>query len=292
MQQISPRAIQLFLLLLFALSAPLYVAIARLGMQPLVLTAIMCAPAVSALATALICKISLRGFGWRWPSARYALASYLIPFAYITAGYVSVWALHGGGFYNPAFVAKAAAMFGLHGRPPGLVIVVAFALVATLAVAIDALPVLGEEIGWRGFLAPALAQRFGFVATALISGGIWAIWHFPGIFWSGYNGGNGGWYDAACFTVLIVAISFPLTYLRLRSGSLWTGVIFHATHNALIQAFFTGITIKYATTRLFIDEFGIGLLPFAIAVAVWFVLRERQTREGSNFLHGAHAATP
>ncbi len=35
--------------------------------------------------------------------------------------------------------------------------------------------VLGEEIGWRGFLVPELAKRYGFAATAMISG-IWALW--------------------------------------------------------------------------------------------------------------------
>lgn len=38
---------------------------------------------------------------------------------------------------------------------------------------------LGEEIGWRGFLVPQLAKLTTFTWVAIISGIIWALWHFP-----------------------------------------------------------------------------------------------------------------
>lgn len=37
----------------------------------------------------------------------------------------------------------------------------------------------GEEIGWRGFLVPELAKGLPFTAVALVSGIIWAAWHYP-----------------------------------------------------------------------------------------------------------------
>ena len=37
----------------------------------------------------------------------------------------------------------------------------------------------GEEIGWRGFLVPELAKVLPFTAVALVSGLIWAAWHYP-----------------------------------------------------------------------------------------------------------------
>lgn len=36
-----------------------------------------------------------------------------------------------------------------------------------------------EEIGWRGFLQPALEKRFPFVAATLLVGVIWYSWHLP-----------------------------------------------------------------------------------------------------------------
>ena len=36
-----------------------------------------------------------------------------------------------------------------------------------------------EELGWTGFAAPELRKRFGFLATGIIMGLLWGLWHFP-----------------------------------------------------------------------------------------------------------------
>jgi membrane protease YdiL (CAAX protease family) len=36
-----------------------------------------------------------------------------------------------------------------------------------------------EEIGWRAFLLPRLADRFGMRRAAALSAAIWALWHIP-----------------------------------------------------------------------------------------------------------------
>jgi membrane protease YdiL (CAAX protease family) len=36
-----------------------------------------------------------------------------------------------------------------------------------------------EEIGWRAFLLPRLADRFGMHRAAVLSAAIWALWHIP-----------------------------------------------------------------------------------------------------------------
>ena len=37
----------------------------------------------------------------------------------------------------------------------------------------------GEEIGWRGFALPRLAERMGYGRASLVLGLIWATWHLP-----------------------------------------------------------------------------------------------------------------
>lgn len=39
--------------------------------------------------------------------------------------------------------------------------------------------VIGEEIGWRGFLQPRLRTRMGLVAAGLATGVVWVLWHLP-----------------------------------------------------------------------------------------------------------------
>jgi len=139
---------------------------------------------------------------------------------------------------------------------------------------------LGEEIGWRGFLVPELNNITGYTKTSLISGIIWAVWHYPLLVFGGYNNGTPAWYGLLCFTVLVVSISFVFTWFRLKSNSLWTGVVLHASHNLFIQGFFTPITVVNNHTKYFTDEFGAVLPVMAVILAIYFWTRRKEV---SNF---------
>lgn len=39
--------------------------------------------------------------------------------------------------------------------------------------------VIGEEIGWRGFLQPRLRERWGLAKAGLLTGVVWVLWHLP-----------------------------------------------------------------------------------------------------------------
>ncbi|MSV30750.1 MAG: CPBP family intramembrane metalloprotease [Bryobacterales bacterium] len=123
---------------------------------------------------------------------------------------------------------------------------------------------LGEEIGWRGFLVPELAKRLSFTATSIVSGLIWASWHVLIIVFAGYNAGT-GWFGLSVVSANMIGLCFVLTWLRLKSGNLWTCVILQASNNRFIQHFFDQMTAHNDRTRHILGEFGIG---FTLVVAV------------------------
>lgn len=211
--------------------------------------ALMWSPGAAALLTRLVRQRNLRGEGWGWGATRWQLLAYLLPLAYAAVAYGAVWLLGLG---------------GVHGYPGSLLRFV------TLGTAMSCLSALGEELGWRGLLVPELAKLTGFTRTSLISGGIWALWHMPLILFADYNSGSPTAFAALCFAVMVVAIAFPFAWLRLVSGSVWTGMLLHASHNLWIQGFFDRITVDTGATRWFTTEFGAALALTTAVVAYGF----------------------
>jgi len=155
-------------------------------------------------------------------------------------------------------------------------------LAGTFGVVRSTASALGEEIGWRGFLVPELAKTFNFTSTALISGVVWATWHYPGLIWADYNSGTPAWYGLTCFTMMVIAISFVFAWMRLKSGSLWTGALLHASHNLYIQGIFTPMTSDTGKTAWFIDEFGAVLPVVVILFAIYFWKKRQEISQAQS----------
>jgi uncharacterized protein len=133
----------------------------------------------------------------------------------------------------------------------------------------------GEELGWRGFLVPALARTTSFGRTALLSGAIWAAWHVPLIVLAD-NRGTPAWYAVPCFAVGVVSLSVAFAWLRLRSGRFWPAAILHSTHNLFVQGFFDPVTVDTGPTRWLTGEFGAALAA-ALVVTGWLFWRRRES---------------
>jgi membrane protease YdiL (CAAX protease family) len=75
----------------------------------------------------------------------------------------------------------------------------------------------------------------------------------------------------------VVSEGFIYTWFRLKSGSLWTGVMLHASHNLFVQSFFTPLTIvNNSRTNYFIDEFGAVLAIVTLFGAIYFWTRRKE----------------
>jgi membrane protease YdiL (CAAX protease family) len=263
----------LYVLLTFAFSAYFDFRVIRAGHLDasggIWVVGLMWCPAAAAIVASLLTGRSLREIGWRW-SWRYAGLAYAIPLAYALVAYGAAWALGFCRVPDPVF---AAALYVRFPRGSPAASLAEFLLLqATVGVLFACFTGLGEEIGWRGFLVPELSRRASLPRTALISGGIWAVWHYPLLVFADYNGGTRTWFSLLCFTVLVLGISFLFAWIRLASGSVWPAAILHGSHNLWIQEVFDPLTGDTGMTSWILGEFGVALALSGIVVG-WLAWR-------------------
>ncbi len=270
----NTKSIITFITITFLLSGVFYYFIINgdslttgMGMYTL---GLMWCPGIAAIITLLTSKKSIKEIGWKWGKTKFQLQSYLLPFLYALIGYSLIWWTGWGKFHDATFVSMVADRLGMQGQSESLVILIYVMQEAILGVIIGAIFALGEEIGWRGFLTPTLYKSYGFTKTSVITGLIWGIWHLPLIIWSDYNNNTAVWYSCICFMILILNVSFIFTWYRIKSGSIWTAVLLHASHNVFVQSIFTPLTADTGLTVYFVDEFGATLPLISLFFAFYF----------------------
>lgn len=274
----------LFVLLTLALSAIPYSVMISAGSMMVdggswVLVVMWC-PGIAGMALQLIERRSLRGLGWGWGSTRHQAYAYLLPLAYAGAAYVVVWTAGWGWFPDTSRILRVMVAYGFDANMSAAsAAAIWLGVIGTVGFLQSCISATGEEIGWRGYLVPQLSEAFGPTKATLITGTVWALWHFPAIFLLEYTGMTPAWYSASMFFVMVVGISFAFTWLRLASGSLWTGAFLHASHNAFIQGYFDRVTGDTGATAWFIGEFGVGL---AVAGALTGYLVWRSTMRAAD----------
>jgi membrane protease YdiL (CAAX protease family) len=202
--------------------------------------------------------------------------AYVIPILYALPVYVVAWTAIGGSFAFSEFASPLASAFGFPDWPRATALFVAIPCYAILGVISSTARALGEEIGWRGFLLPRLVQQVGFTWGCLLSGCIWAVWHYPGLLFADYNAGTRPAFALTCFTLMVIADSYIFGWMRLKSGSLWTAAVMHASHNLFIQAIFDRMTAPVGRTLYITTEFGAGLVLTVGTFALYFWTRRRE----------------
>lgn len=125
--------------------------------------------------------------------------------------------------------------------PVGVVVAAQIAMIPVGAI-LNSVFAFGEELGWRGWLVPAL-RPMGTWPALLLSGVIWGLWHSPVIL-LGYNFGRTDVTGVLFMVGGCVAWGILLGWLRLRSASVWPAVIAHGSLNAA-----AGLIVLVAATQ-------------------------------------------
>lgn len=265
--------IVIYLILVFAFSSVFYFLVLHSGSlgngRGMYVLGLMWCPALAGMLTLRLNGRSIADLGWKWGETKYQIRSWFVPLLYAAIAYSIVWIAAFGGFGNSEFLDALVKQMHL-GGPRWISIALGIFLTGTYGLVRGVSSALGEEIGWRGFLVPELSRTTSFTGTALISGIIWSLWHYPILIYGDYNAGTPAWYGLSCFTVMVISDSFIFAWMRLKSGSLWTGAILHASHNLYIQAIFTPLTRNTGKTAWYIDEFGCVLPLVVVAFAFYF----------------------
>jgi membrane protease YdiL (CAAX protease family) len=240
----------------------------------------MWAPALAAFTCCALFRIPLSFLGFRWPGGRAVAWGYFLPVAYAAVAYLLVWGtgLAPADFAGFSHLSQKSLQIGSGAGALNALLIMTFGVLQS------GVSAAGEEIGWRGFLVPALAQRLNFTGLALVSGVVWALWHYPLILFGTYDSTAPKWVALLCFTSMIIATGAMAAWLRLKSGSVWPAVMLHACHNAVIQWLFDSMTVETGRAAWFAGEFGVALAVISILVAIpiW--------RNGSRALAAAHAS--
>lgn len=87
----------------------------------------------------------------------------------------------------------------------------------------------GEELGWRGYALPRLADRISMRRASILLGVVWAVWHLP-LFY--IPGADTTGQSFPLYLVHVTAMSVAIAWLYQRThGSLLITMLMHAAIN-------------------------------------------------------------
>lgn len=170
-----------------------------------------------------------RHWGWYWVFAwlLIPLMNLVSPFVGALLGLLQLDLVNFSAYR--ALLAQAEAISGPIPIAASTLVLIQIASAFTIAPILNAIPTLGEELGWRGYLLPQLLP-LGQWPALLISGVIWGLWHAPVIL-LGYNYPDHPVLGVLLMTGFCIIWGILFGWLRLATGSVWPAMIAHGALN-------------------------------------------------------------
>jgi membrane protease YdiL (CAAX protease family) len=146
--------------------------------------------------------------------------------------------------------------------------------------------VIGEEIGWRGYMLEQLTRRWSPIAATSILAAAWAAWHLPLYLLPGMPSYG---QPVIAFVAWVVPVSFMLSWAYLGSRSVLIATLMHGAANVALPILLPGIGVG---ERLLLSAAGFAIVAAALVVSSrrMFGSADRQAAHISSPITGAGAA--
>jgi membrane protease YdiL (CAAX protease family) len=131
----------------------------------------------------------------------------------------------------------------------------------------------GEEIGWRGYALPRLAERFGFARASIMLGLIWACWHLP-LFFLAVPGNDEYGQSFPVWALGVTALSVAITWLYAHTnGSLLLTMLMHSAVNNIPHFAPSAVANAKNVFSLHAPLAGLLTVAFLWITATYFLVR-------------------
>ena len=194
---------------------------------------------------ALIARIPLKGMGWvphLKGKIRYVFFALWMPALLSIIGGVLFFII-----FPKAFDSEFLTLRGLmeeaalekleaQGLTIPIYILISSIQAITFAPFFNMFAALGEEVGWRGALYPYLKEKLGVAKGHIVGGVIWGSWHWPVMFFAGYEYGKE--YIGApvlgpiVFCLFTVMMGILCDYVYEKTETIWLPSLMHGATNA------------------------------------------------------------
>ncbi len=242
------KTILIFLIATFILSSVCYYIAITGGEKASGITALLmwCPGAVAIIISNVFYKKE-KVLGFSKCRIKYIFFGIFIPIVYLVGSYGIYWILNPEAFTGNIYSDSIPFMIG--------------------AIFSSVLTATGEEIGWRGFLLPKMDMFMSRKYAIILSGLIWAVWHYPLMICGLYQSGTPVWYQLPMFTIEVILITSVMAYFRFCSDSVWPAIVLHASHNYVDQLFCAPLTHS-KNSVYFAGETGFVTVIFVIVIII------------------------
>ena len=271
----TDKAVKAFLVLVIVLSLTVEIIYILKGTSILMLV-LMWMPALASLIANIISlkekkeKLTVKEFlnrlGFRSSKLIYILLGIFIPLVYLLIPYLIYWQIYPDNF---AYHGVALNLI-LRDIMPAMTLGIFFSLVSAL----------GEELGWRGFMVPALRERIGLKKTLFVTSIFWCCWHLPLLIWGGYMDQCPLWYRLPAFILCVMPIGIICGLLTVESDSVWPAAFLHAAHNNYDQSVF-GLISRGEKLMYYVSETGFLTIICAWIIAIIVYISYAKRHQGT-----------